>query len=292
MKTHKMFTKAIEIALCASLFVFTACKSDNVDEGDTGGGAGGGGGNTVRGDAILFDGTGEHLTMGKSWYTGDFTICMWMKPDTVVGNTLLSMSGHDKYFFLSFNASEITWAFESNNDSDSLITQSYSFSAGNWYHICVSGDHGAASSNHSARAVVYVNGAAIGTQSATSLDTPATANASVLTIGADPLPTFQAGSNNKSMPFQGVLDHFMIWDAELSANAVAQVYAGGSGMDPRYAYSNYTTTYVNALQSYHLMGEDMLDLLSSANALIVDQVGNNDMTPVGFEPNDFTDGAP
>lgn len=270
--------------------ILTACKSNPGDD-IPGAPSGGGGGGGNRGEAIYFDGTGEHLTMGKVWYTGDFTICFWIKPESITGNTLLSMSANDKYFFLSFNSTEISWHFESDNDTDTQINASRSFSVGNWYHICASGDHGTASSDHAARAVLYVNGVQAGI-SATAMDAPAAGNAAALTIGADPAPSFQGGSNNKSQPFHGVMDHFMVWSHELSANAIAQLYNGGTGMDPRYAYSNYTTTYVNALQAFHLMGEDPGDLLTGVNAIIIDQVGNNDMTPVNFEAGDFTDGAP
>ena len=90
------------MALIVSL---AGCISKDEEDPDdtTGGGGGGGSGNTTGGSVIL-DGSSEYFTLSSVWYTGDFSICLWMEPSTVDtgGHTLLSMSAVDKYFFLSF----------------------------------------------------------------------------------------------------------------------------------------------------------------------------------------------
>jgi hypothetical protein len=249
----------------------------------TGGSSGGTGGS--GGGSLVYDGTAEYLTTGNGWLAGDFTICLWMRPSFVnssgsSGHTLLSMSSVDKYFYLSFDNNELDWKIESENDNDMTIDATTTFTAGSVYHICVTGDYGGTGSR------AYVNGAQVGGIPAALGPTPATAH-TTLTIGYEPAASFQAGDGDKTQPFRGAMDHVMIWTQVLPANSIAQLYGGGAGFDPQFAFGNYTVGHRSNLYSYYLMGDDPLDVISGGSAVIKDQVGNQDATPLNFESTDY-----
>lgn len=281
MKKNKMFfLKMILIVLFFSISGCLTDSNDNIDDEGGGSGDGGGGGSTTGG-SIIFDGTAEYLTLPSSWYTGDFTICLWMRPTSVTGQTLLSMSAADKYFYLSFDDNELDWKMESSDDTDMTIDATTTFTAGNLYQVCVTGDHGGTGSR------AYVNGAQVGGISGAALGASVAGALTTLTIGYEPAPSFQSADGNKTASFNGSMDHFMIWSTVLPANAISQLYAGGVGFDPRVGFSNYTAFHVSQLQVYYLMGDDPLDVISGGSAIINDQQSNVDATPLNFETTDL-----
>ncbi len=280
--------KSIFILGVLVISLATGCLSKDEEDTDTTGGGttgGGGGGGATSGESVLFDGTAEYLTTSSAWLTGDFTICLWMKPSSVdssgsSGHTLLSMSSADKYFYLSFDNNELDWKMESSDDTDMNIDGVTTFTSGNTYQVCVTGDYGGNLSR------AYVNGAQVGGVPA-SLGAGVAAAHTTLTIGYDPAPSFQAADGNKTLPFAGVMDNVMIWTSVLPANAISQLYAGGAGMDPQFAFSNYTAFHVSNLEVYYLMGDYAADVISGGSAVINDQLGNQNATPVNFESTDW-----
>ncbi|MBY0315960.1 MAG: LamG domain-containing protein [Bdellovibrionales bacterium] len=284
MKKHNLFIQSLRLCLVITFGFLVACKESPTDpdnSGGTGGGGGGTGNGSINGGSLAFDGSGKYLTTSRAWYTGDFTICLWMKPASVAGQTLLSMSSGDKYFYLSFDDNEIDWKFEDSADTDMTIDGSASFIVGNTYQVCAVGDHGGTGSR------IYVNGAVVGT-SGTMMGASAASAFTTLTIGAEPAPAFQSADGNKTLPFDGNLGHIMIWQTALPANAISQLYGGGSGFDPQFAFGNYTAPHVSALEVYYLYGDaNSGDIITGSGAVIKDAMGNQDATPVGFDADDF-----
>lgn len=276
---NKISINQILFTFTFATLVLTGCKSDVDNEDETGGGSGRTGSNS--GGSVIFDGTDEYLTTSDAWYTGDFTICLWMQPDSVAGQTLFSMSAGDKYFYLSFDNNELDWKMESDNDNDMIIDAPASFVVGNLYQVCVTGDHGGTGSR------AYVNGSQVGIGAPAALGAAVASAFTTLTIGRDPAPIFQSADGNKTLPFSGSMDHFMIWSTVLPANAISQLYNSGNGLDPQLAFGNYSALHLSQLQVYYLMGDDPSDVIFGGGAVMIDQMGNQNATPVGFEVNDF-----
>ncbi len=257
----------------------SGCLSKDDGATDNGGGTGGGN-STDEPGSIRFDGLLKYIEVPASWLTGDFTICLWIKPQSVAGNTLLSMSSGDKYFYLSYDNNELDWKMESSDDTDMTIDATTSFVVGNTYQVCVTADYGGTGSR------AYVNGVQVSGIPAALGSAPAAAH-TVLTLGRDPAPGFQAADGNKTLPFEGDMDNVMIWKRVLPANAITQLYASGVGFDPRYAFGNYTAPHVADLEIYYLMGNDPDDVISDPGAVLIDQMGNQNATPVDFDAVDY-----
>jgi hypothetical protein len=174
---------------------------------------------------------------------------------------------------------------EDNGDVDFTLNGAPTITAGNTYQVCMTIDH----AQTAADAVrLYLNGVQIAASGAVDNGAVATVY-STLTIGHEPAPIFQS-PDNKTGNFDGEIDNVMIWQTVLPANSIAQLYNGGVGLDPQFAFGNYTNSHRLALYHWFPMGENPDDIISGSSAVINDAQGNENLIPFNFENIDFETG--
>jgi len=150
--------------------------------------------------------------------TGNYTISFWLSADTLNGTAFDAGAG-DKYFFSGFDADDIRWFKESNNDEDKQTTGVVSISASTWYHVAVVGKWNAAANLSN----IYFDGT-IPTYSLNRNDP--------LNFKPTALTTFRLGSTSGiSNPFadlDGRLDDVAIWHEELSSTDIQSLADGAN----------------------------------------------------------------
>ena len=164
--------------------------------------------------ALNFDGTNDKINLNSDIsLTGNKTVSFWFKAGNINGNNVViggnQLPTTNYYPYITSTAICL-------RDSTGFICLSgLTFNNDEWYHFCIVGD--------GTTATVYINGQSQGT-----LDDK---NPTINTIGA---------FSNSASPFNGSLSNISIWNTNLSASQVSEIYSEGipQNLNNHSAYSN------------------------------------------------------
>lgn len=186
-----------------------------------------GGPGLQQGRCYDFDGTNDEVTVADAGAlrpgTGDFSLSLWVNPDTISGLKVLAgktsgqTAGTSLGWWLAQTAAN-KFAFTVSKSGDSsTATSTTTLSAGNWYHIVCVRSSGAPK--------IYVDG--------TLEDTGTTPSV----ISIDGTDTLYFGSENSNSHFDGELFGAALYNDALSADEVTYLYnfgLKGGGTDPTF----------------------------------------------------------
>ena len=227
--------------------------------------------------SLLFDGTDEYVDIGSfgTWealiggaagLAKEYSVSMWVKPDTM-GDTyphLYSFGAGDRNLFLyGTDYTAYLYAANRNNNQNYATTAGSVLSAGTWYHITVTFGGG-----NAGLTTIYVDGA----DATTSQDV--SQNPTAITTRSCRLGRHNTGADRYS--FAGNMCDAAVWDKELSSAEVSEIYGGGD----RVKLS--TSTCQSNLLSWWKLGNGLDDTYTGAGAL-ADEVGGRDGTPTNFD---------
>ena len=111
------------------------------------------------GNALFFDGSNDVVELANPGPTNIITAECWFQPLTLgtgdLGRTILSSNpSSNKSMWLTSVGTELRlWMFGSSNNSLSFTTSGANIQVGNWYHVAITGQRGAAN-----RTILYLNG--------------------------------------------------------------------------------------------------------------------------------------
>ena len=176
--------------------------------------------------SIIFDGGDDFIDLDGFFRIGDYTegsISLWFKAtDADVGSgdqhifSARDQSGTDSkcYIALVDNGKiEITMG---DGDSDAVIND-IDYSANTWTHVAVTWKDNDGSGG---TAIAYLNGVAHGT-TISSIDSANGNGGKQLSLGGYAI----TGTNNS---YDGNIDETAIWNKELTANEITQIYNSGT----------------------------------------------------------------
>ena len=201
-----------------------------------------------------FDGTNDYADTGlqPDFIHTDATVSCWVKMGDFTGSQIMG-THNSKRFYFGFNGTKGVMGIQNAHNLSSGVQLSSILSVGQWHHIAVVADGGTAS--------FYLDGVAKNTLSYTpSASTNPTGN---VYIGA------REHGGNASLPVNGSVDEFAIWNTALDADAVAAVYNSGIPMDLSTDSGNYDNS--SALQGWWRMGDND----GGTGTTVTDQTGNN-----------------
>jgi hypothetical protein len=159
--------------------------------------------------------------------TGNMTISLWMKPETLPSTT----SGSVEYYFVSrYDSTSGGWAWRTlwqtsstlnrvflststngTTATNGIVDTSGLSSAGVWYFLTFV--------KSSTTFTMYINGSSVGTATVTSSIYNGNDN---FAIGAN--------SNGNSGFFDGIIDEVGIWSRALTSSEVSELYNSGAGL--------------------------------------------------------------
>jgi len=148
--------------------------------------------------SIIFDGTNEYVQFGDIEFTGAFSISAWIKFNNLNQETLIGNSANSNW--LRFEDTDDI-KFKIGNNSIT-VTNAGAFSTGNWFHF-------SAVRNSSNVITFYKNGVALSTTGSRSG-----------TFTPERIGQKTSGDTF----FDGNIDEVALWDTELSASQVLQIY--------------------------------------------------------------------
>jgi hypothetical protein len=258
--------------------------SNDLTENGTGG-VGQAAGKTYGNGADLEAGESDYLNITDGDQTGlditgDFSISMWVKPETLVDQYTIAArwsGGVGDSFLIRYQTAGNFQMFNRLSGSTSSTTVSYTMSTATWYHLVFLYDASAGSFQ------VYVNGTSQGTGTGleTSMDN-ATVPFSFGAVKTDATP---------DKFFDGVIDEAGMWSKVLTSDEISDLYNAGSGLqyyDPTDIKND--TDLSTSLLSYWEM-EDAADanrLDSVASNTLIDNGGVGRATgKVGDYAGDF-----
>ena len=201
---------------------------------------------------MIFDGSNDYVNTGstfQSTFRDSFTISAWVKfndgnpsgSTAIVGNR--NSSGEDVCIFAIDTSGKLYVQYKSDNDNKYATSNSAVFSNGatQWTH-CV-----AVVNNSTSQIYLYVNGSVI------TLDGTNDGDISSITMGDFTIvDNLYIGARNENgtanMLLDGIINEVAIWDTNLDADAVAQLYNSGVPLLPTSDSGNYDNS--DDLQGY------------------------------------------
>ncbi len=198
--------------------------------------------------SISLDGSDEYVDIADDsslnfGASTDFTVSCWAKytADGYMGLVSKGVGGEDGGWevVISNANGKLYGRIEQTGGASVSVESSLEYNDGNWHHFVVVYDR-------SALMTLYVDGSATGnTGDISSIGDIDTTHS--LDIGRQ-----TSGANY----FTGNLDGVAIWNSVLSANAVAEIYANGKGIDLRSNSGDYTSA--SSLVGYWRCGDGKL----------------------------------
>jgi hypothetical protein len=229
-----------------------------------------------------FDGTDDYINIGNVSeldfvHTDPFSVSAWVKTSSAtyqsVVNKILNSSPYTGYQFAVKSDGNIQ-ADLVGTGTLRKYTTSANVSNGSFHHIVWTYD----GSTNASGVKFYVDGSEV-TSTTTSYD-----NLSTSISNSDP---FCIGMNPPAVPFTGNIDDVSVWNKELSASEVTELYNAGKPFDLS------THSAAANLVGFWLMGDDPSDDATADTGTIIDQtVNSNDGTPKNTEGDEIEEDTP
>jgi len=173
------------------------------------------------GNAFQFNGTTSYVSLPNSAnqfnFTGDFSVSCWFKTNTVSGNQMifsnLAYNGGNRRGYYIVLAGNTIGCWLTNHPQYQEFYTSGVISTGTWYHLSVTRESGVVK--------IYLNGTLLAT------DTNAITLGNYVTV----LTSIGAYTNGVSTTshFNGQIDALNIWQKELTASEITELYNSGNG---------------------------------------------------------------
>lgn len=193
--------------------------------------------------------------------TGDFTVAVWVKIDTIgAGQEILSKHYSNYELLINGSGNFVGYVGGLSNSVGSAVV-----SAGEWHHVLIT-RNGGGSNNLK----MYLNGE-LASQSTNTATTSTTTD--IIEIGSRP---------GEGIFLTGNVCQASIWNQGFSEQEVREAYNHGNPID------ELTHSAVANLVSLWEMGGGVGDSITT----IVDQQGSNDGTPVNMVAGDIVDDIP
>ena len=232
-------------------------------------------------NAFDFDGNNDYINLNSGSVstddlslTNDFTICAWIKPDSVSGTfNILGKRNSDNYQFV----------FRIANGGISLLTtggnifySTETITTGSFQYVCVTRDN-------DGDTIFYADGSSVYSESSLSISH---INTNVR-IGNDETGNF---------PFNGIIDEVGIWERVLSSDEISELYNSGNGL----SYDNfaqdfqitakdiYNDSSINTFNATITNSTDTI-ILSTTNGTIIWEYGDEDLLNITIEANNYFD---
>lgn len=158
-------------------------------------------GQIANAEAMSFNGTDAYIAFPATPNTGDISISFWVKYST--GSSAYVTSGDGIFRYIRFNSTQSKLSFVYANVNYDLTTD---IKDGNWHHVVVTYDQSAST----------VKGYTDGSLTETHTNKSGGTTNNIQTIGA-----YKTGSTGY---FNGELDEFAVFNTELSASKIQQIY--------------------------------------------------------------------
>lgn len=228
--------------------------------------------------SVDFDGTDDYLEVEHHStlnFNAGFSVSFWVYPDATSSNDRMICKGitGTGEWMISFGAGATIRVYTKDDNNNVLdFTSTNSLAGGEWAMVTVV-------VNRTVNKIqVYKNGGNLNASSAASWDT-GWSNSRNLTI---------AVNSDAAGDFDGKLSEAAIWNGELSATEVTELYGGGApSFNLRYNRGDYTSA--SNLVGYWRMGDGTID----KHPTIYDQSNNtNNATMTEMATDDITLSAP
>lgn len=154
--------------------------------------------------ALDFDGADEYIDFGDIVLVGEFSISMWINPDSITYRTLLGDADNEDWLRIN-NAAILGIKI---NNIGKTYTHGHTFTTGEWQHIVIT-------RNSSNNISVYRNG----------VKPTATRN-----VSGTFTPKY-IGQENTSYFFDGLIDNVMLFNKELTSLEIKSLYNNGAGRE-------------------------------------------------------------
>jgi hypothetical protein len=176
------------------------------------------------GKAFIFDGVNDYVNLGNDSFnfTGNFSISAWINLNTVSGNqcimsNLSFISPVSNGWFLVMRNNRIMLEFYQNNNTFDRLQASSTFSTSTWYHITVV-------RVASTSTKLYINGVLNSSNTSTYNPTYSSSIPIPASIGA-----WKYDATTVAQFTNGKIDALSVWNKELSATEVTELYNSGNG---------------------------------------------------------------
>jgi hypothetical protein len=210
--------------------------------------------------SLDFSGAEQYGTATVGPGAGALTMLAWVFLDNVVSRPLIRFGTSADHLGSTGIMFDASGKLQYHQPGVFSLTTASAISTGAWSSLAVAAASGAASTSNP---LFYQNGAVIGgTPALSGSGTPALSS-SAMSIGKD-------GTNTDE--FDGKIAMMAIWNAQLSASAIAEIHAAGAGAVLTSNFGNYTSS-ANLL--YHWAIEE------GTGTTLVDQKGAANITLVG-----------
>lgn len=173
------------------------------------------------GNAFTFNGTNAYVSLPTNTLSSltDFSISLWCNPSSLLtgGAALVSnatnFGGVDYGYMLYFSYGSLYFRFYRTPIVD--LVANLQFTANTWYHIVIT-------RKSSTGTKMYINGSL-------NASNTSTVNPNYTTTNYNSLGVLQYDSINKVYYYDGKIDEVNIWNKELTATEVTELYNSGTG---------------------------------------------------------------
>ncbi|HEC81507.1 MAG TPA: hypothetical protein ENI42_03665, partial [Thermoplasmatales archaeon] len=209
----------------------------------------------ICGNALNFDGYNDHVDIfSPVWNTAPYSICVWVKSDTFIGNHYIIANGgetRDSYGFymkIDWSVSDGDWRFGVSNKDGSRYGDAHAPPAsGGWTFLCGTWDGSADPSEIK----LYVNGTLEDTGSASY--NWRTGSSNNLRIGGP--------SNAINYLFDGLIDEIRIYNRVLNEEEIRFLYNHPGGGSPPSADFKVNKTGDPRIIEFNAVGSNLTDCL-------------------------------
>jgi hypothetical protein len=222
--------------------------------------------------SVRFDGVDGNLDGGDIHnydIANSFSVSMWVKPQNLSGTRILfskagSAPNVNGYMLRHNVGGQIYIQLRSSSNRSHTFNSTLTSSV--WQHLVFT----YSGSSNISGAKLYLNDV---------IDTnlPGSGGLSGTWLEGQ---SFKLGSRGSSFYFSGNIDEVTVWDKELTASEVSEIYNSGSPIDPTQHSAS------GSLASYYKMGDgDIYPTIS-------DNVGSDDLSMVGMVAGDIEEDVP
>ena len=173
------------------------------------------------GNGYSFSGSAQHIDSSVTPALFDastkFSVAFWMNPSSVNTYKGLAANRTDasiKHWFLSKDSAALGLDVYSAGSSDNLTSTGLTLANGTWYHVVYTFNAGAMK--------IYVNGS-LNNSKSSAITAMGTLAATTMRVG------WNTAAASTAQDFYGLIDEFGVWNRELTAAEVTQLYNSNSG---------------------------------------------------------------
>ena len=170
-----------------------------------------------------FDGTNEYVSMGDVLdqnYNDDFSISIWFNTDSLSSTQFLLTKQEGSGNFRGYNirietSGKIQFALLNTTSNLARVETTTTISTSTWYHLVIT----KSTSSSVSGLKIYINGVS---------DTLTTINDTLGSNTTTHAVDFQISARNgTTLPFDGLIDKVIVYDAELTSGNVTDIYNYG-----------------------------------------------------------------